>query len=105
MYAVIETGGKQYRVQPGDVIEVELLPDAGDKGSEIELGRVLMVGGEDGVRIGDPVVEGARVSARLIDHVRGPKVIVFKKKRRKQYRRRNGHRQDLLRVRIDDIQG
>ena len=104
MYAVIETGGKQYRVQPGDVIDVELLKDAGPRGSKIEFDRVLMVSGDDGVQVGSPVVDGAKVSAELVDRVRGPKVLVFKMKRRKQYRRTRGHRQDLLRVRIQEIQ-
>ncbi len=104
MYAVIETGGKQYRVQQGDVIDVERLADAGEPGSDVEFDRVLMVGGEDDVKVGTPVVDGAKVSAKLVDEVRGSKVIVFKKKRRKQYRRRNGHRQALTRVRIENIQ-
>lgn len=105
MYAVIETGGKQYRVQQGDIIDVERLADAGEPGSDIEFDRVLMVGGEDdAVQLGMPVIDGAKVSAKLVDEVRGTKVIVFKKKRRKQYRRRNGHRQALSRVRIENIQ-
>lgn len=103
MYAVIETGGKQYRVQPGDVIDVELL-EAGDQGNTVEFDRVLMVGGEGDVKVGSPVVEGARVSGVSLGPIRAPKILVFKFKRRKQYRRKNGHRQNLLRVRIDDIQ-
>ncbi|RMH16895.1 MAG: 50S ribosomal protein L21 [Acidobacteria bacterium] len=102
MYAVIETGGKQYRVAPGDVIDVERLP-AGDEADEVVFERVLMIGGDE-VKIGTPVVEGARVTARRLAEVRGPKIVVFKKKRRKGYRRTNGHRQNLLRVRIDQIQ-
>lgn len=104
MYAVIETGGKQYRVAPGDTIDVELLADAGERGADIEFDRVLMVGGEDGVQVGAPTVEGARVKGVLVNRVRGPKIRVFKMKRRKQYRRTNGHRQNLLRVRIDGIE-
>lgn len=103
MYAVIETGGKQYRVAPGDVLDVELLADAGNRGSEIEFDRVLMVSGDDGVRVGSPMVDGVKVSAELVDRVRAPKILVFKMKRRKQYRRLRGHRQDLLRVRIKEI--
>ena len=103
MYAVIETGGKQYRVQPGDVIDVERFETA-DKGTEVGFDRVLMVGGEGDVKVGSPVVEGARVSGVSLGPVRAPKVLVFKFKRRKQYRRKNGHRQNLLRVRIQDIQ-
>jgi large subunit ribosomal protein L21 len=103
MYAVIETGGKQYRVKAGDVIEVERLAGAGDDG--VRFDRVLMVGGgEGGVSVGNPVVSGAVVSASVAGEARGPKIRVFKKKRRKGYRRTNGHRQHLLRLRIDEIQ-
>jgi large subunit ribosomal protein L21 len=103
MYAVIETGGKQYRVQPGDVIDVERFATP-EKGDSVEFDRVLMIGGEGDVKVGSPVVEGARVSGVSLGPVRAPKVLVFKFKRRKQYRRKNGHRQDLLRVRIEGIQ-
>ena len=102
MYAVIETGGKQYRVSTGDVIEIERPSDAATS-ENLVFDRVLLVGGED-VKIGTPVVEGASVSATRVVETRGPKLVVFKKKRRKGYRRTNGHRQDLLRVRIGDIQ-
>lgn len=101
MYAIIETGGKQYRVAPGDVIDIERLPASDD--SSVTFDRVLMVGGDE-VKIGKPVVEGAAVHGERVADVRGPKVTVFKMKRRKGYRRKNGHRQDLLRVRINDIQ-
>jgi len=104
MYAVIETGGKQYRVQPGELIDVELRPDAGNRGSAVSFDRVLMVGGDDGVQVGSPVLDGARVTGVLVNRVRGPKVIVFKMKRRKQYRRHQGHRQGYLRVRIEGIE-
>jgi large subunit ribosomal protein L21 len=100
MYAVIESGGKQYRVAPGDVIDVELLADAGDS---IKFERVLMVSGDGGPQFGAPALEGASVTASLVGAVRGPKIRVFKKKKRSTYRRTNGHRQDLLRVRIDGI--
>lgn len=103
MYAVIETGGKQYRVEPGDVLDVERLAGAGEDGS-LEFERVLLVGGDDGVRIGTPVVDGATVKASLVQEVRGPKIRIFKYKRRKGYRRTTGHRQNLHRIRIDDIQ-
>jgi len=102
MFAVIETGGKQYRVQPGDVIDVERDASAPDA-ETVTFERVLMVSGDSGVQVGAPVVEGATVSGELLGEVRGDKVLVFKFKRRKGYRRKNGHRQDLLRVRIDDI--
>jgi large subunit ribosomal protein L21 len=105
MYAVIETGGKQYRVAPGDVIDVErqARPVEGDEGT-IRFDRVLMVTGDDGAQFGSPVVEGALVKASLVGEVRGPKIRVFKKKKRKQYRRTHGHRQDLVRVRIEGIE-
>ncbi len=100
MYAVIESGGKQYRVAPGDVVEVEL---TGAEGDTLELDRVLMVSGDDGVQLGQPTVVGAKVRASLLGQIRGPKIRVFKSKRRKGYRRTNGHRQNLLRIRIDGI--
>ncbi len=101
MYAVIETGGKQYRVEPGDIIDVERLPGAQD---EVTFDRVLLVVGDDEVQVGRPTLEGAQVKAKRIAEVRAPKVLVFKMKRRKGYRRKNGHRQDLHRLRIQDIQ-
>lgn len=104
MYAVIETGGKQYRVKPGDVIDIELLPAVSEEAPEVVFDRVLMVGDGEDVQVGDPVVAGARVSGVRMAEPRGPKLTVFKMKRRKGYRRKNGHRQDLLRVRISDVQ-
>lgn len=104
MYAVIETGGKQYRVEQGDVLDVERLPQHDTENKDLVFDRVLMVGGEGEPRVGTPVVEGAKVAATLVDEVRGPKIRVFKMKRRKQYRRTKGHRQNYFRVRIDDIQ-
>ncbi len=101
MYAIIETGGKQYRVEQGDVIDIERLGDAVDSG-KVEFDRVLMVGGDE-ARIGTPAVDGARVTGTLVSELRGPKIRIFKMKRRKGYRRSNGHRQDLHRVRIDNI--
>lgn len=103
MYAVIETGGKQYRVEEGDVLDVERLSDAGEDG-EIEFDRVLLVGGGDDVRVGRPLVDGATVKASLVGEVRAPKIRVFKYKRRKGYRRTAGHRQGLHRIQIDSIQ-
>lgn len=102
MYAIIQTGGKQYRVEAGDVLDVEL--DASGEGDSIEFEEVLLVGEGESVRIGAPLVKNARVSASLLDDVRGPKLLVFKKKRRKGYKKLAGHRQNLLRVRIDEIQ-
>jgi large subunit ribosomal protein L21 len=97
MFAVIKTGGKQYRVASGDVIKVEKLE--GEAGSTITFDQVLMAGDT----IGTPLVAGAAVSAEVIAQDRGPKIIVFKKKRRQNYRRKNGHRQDLTVLRITEI--
>ena len=103
MFAVIETGGKQYRVQPGDLIDVERLEGVSEDEPAVSFDRVLMVGGEDDVRVGAPVLDGAKVTGTLLREVRGQKVIVFKFKRRKQYRRKTGHRQNYHRVRIESI--
>ncbi|GMU67302.1 MAG: 50S ribosomal protein L21 [Acidobacteriota bacterium] len=103
MFAVIETGGKQYRVEKGDVLDVELLPVDGEKGSTVAFDRVLMVFGDGGTRVGNPVIPGARVEATLVDAVRTPKVRIVKHKKRKGYHRRGAHRQDLLRVRVESI--
>ncbi len=103
MYAVIETGGKQVRVEEGDVVDLERLGGA-QAGSEVVFDRVLMIGGEGETEIGEPVVEGARVRAQLVSDLRGPKIVVFKFKRRKGYRRRRGHRQELQRFRIEAIE-
>jgi large subunit ribosomal protein L21 len=102
-YAVVETGGKQYRVSVGDHITIERLAD--DAGSEITLDRVLMLGGDGSTRIGTPVVEGATVSATIDEHKRGEKIVVFKYKAKKGYRRKMGHRQELTRVTITGITG
>ncbi len=102
MYAVIETGGKQYRVTVGQRLDVERLPV--EAGGDVELDRVLMVGGEGAdVRIGTPVVAGARVVATVDEHHRGEKLIIFKMKAKKRYRRKTGHRQELTRLTIKDI--
>lgn len=101
MYAVIRTGGKQYRVAPDDIIEVEKL--AGEAGEIIQFSEVLMLGGEGDTQIGTPTVSGASVAAQVIEQKRADKIIVFKKKRRKNYRRKKGHRQHLTAVRITEI--
>ena len=103
MYAIIETGGKQYRVQRGDVIDIERTEASGKKVRQVSFDRVLMVSGEGGTKLGAPTLSDARVCGVVLDEVRGPKVKVFKMKRRKGYRRTHGHRQDLMRVRIQDI--
>ena len=102
MFAVIRTGGKQYKVAKDDVIAVEKL--AGEPGATIELAEVLMVGG-DGAELatGTPLLAGASVSAELVEHRRADKIIVFKKKRRHNYRRKNGHRQHQTVLRITEI--
>jgi large subunit ribosomal protein L21 len=102
MYAVIRTGGKQYKVAPEDVIQIEKVD--GQAGDKINFADVLMVGGGEGdPKFGAPLVSGASVAAEVVAQGRGPKVIIFKKKRRQNYRRRNGHRQSLTTVKILDI--
>ncbi|MCW5982205.1 MAG: 50S ribosomal protein L21 [Bryobacteraceae bacterium] len=101
MYAVIQTGGKQYRVAPGDSIEVEVLD--GDVGAAIELDGVLAVSKDDGAVLAGADLSGAKVKATITGHGRGDKVRVFKFKRKKQYKRTIGHRQDFTRIRVDEI--
>jgi large subunit ribosomal protein L21 len=101
MYAVIKTGGKQYRVAADDKLQIEKLP--GEAGDIIEFTDVLMIGSDGTVDVGAPFVAGATVAAEIIGQVRGPKVIIFKKHRRKHFRRKNGHRQDLTSVKITEI--
>ena len=103
MYAVIRTGGKQARVAPGDSIRLEKL--AGTVGDPVELAEVLLVGDEGEPRIGTPLVEGAKVIGTITAQGRGPKIIVFKMKRRKGYRRKRGHRQAYTEVRVEKIEG
>jgi large subunit ribosomal protein L21 len=103
MFAVIRTGGKQYRVAKDDVISVEKL--AGEPGAMIELSEVLMIGDGADVTTGTPLLAGASVSATVIEQTRAPKIIVFKKKRRQNYRRKKGHRQQQTVLRIAEIQG
>ena len=103
MYAVIKTGGKQYRVQPGDVIVVEKID--GDAGAAVNFGEVLMLGGDKGVTVGAPLIDGAAVAATLIETRKGEKIKIFKKIRRQGYRRTNGHRQMESVLRITGIEG
>jgi large subunit ribosomal protein L21 len=102
MYAVVATGGKQYKVQQGDVLRVEKL--TGDVGSEVAFDKVLMFSDGENVQIGQPVVEGAVVKGRIVEQGKSKKVIVFKYKRRKRYRRKQGHRQPYTAVKIDAIE-
>ena len=101
MYAVIATGGKQFKVQEKDVVAVERL--AGEIGTKVTFSQVLAMGERAEIKVGTPVIEGAKVEAEIIDQFRGPKLIAFKMKRRKGYRKRKGHRQELTKVRILSI--
>ena len=101
MYAVIRTGGKQYRVAKNDVITIEKL--AAEKGATVSFDEVLMVGGDGATKIGAPLVAGAKVTGTVLDQGKGEKILVFKKRRRKNSRRKNGHRQFETVVRIGDI--
>jgi large subunit ribosomal protein L21 len=100
-YAVIRTGGKQYRVTPGELLRIESLK--GEVGSEITFSEVLLTAAEGSVRVGTPFLPGVTVSARIVQHGREKKILVFKKKRRKNYRRRQGHRQNFTAVQINNI--
>jgi len=101
MFAVIRTGGKQYRVAPDDIIEIEKI--AGEPGDIVQLGEVLLLGGDGGPKTGSPTISGASVAAEVLEQKRDGKIIVFKKKRRKGYRRTKGHRQSLTALRITEI--
>ena len=101
MYALVKTGGKQYRVSKNDTILVERI--AADEGAEVILNDIVMLGDGDKVTIGTPMVEGAAVSATVVRQTRGPKIIIFRRKRRKNHRRTQGHRQHLTLLKINDI--
>ena len=101
-YAVVETGGKQYRVKAGDTLTVELL--AGEAGQKVELGSVLALSDGQDLKLGTPLIPGAKVGAEIVQHIRGEKVVAFKKKRRKGYKRKVGHRQHLTVIRIASLQ-
>jgi len=103
MYAVIQTGGKQYRVKSGEQVKVEMLP--AEVGAAVSFDRVLMLGEGDGARVGAPFVDGARVKATVVAQGRGEKVRIFKLRRRKHYAKTQGHRQAFTEVRIDEIVG
>ncbi|MCR4420823.1 MAG: 50S ribosomal protein L21 [Clostridia bacterium] len=102
MYAIIESGGKQYRVREGEVLRLERL--AAEEGSTVAAGRVLAVGRGAELRIGQPEVDGVRVWLKVLRHGRGRKILVFKYKPKKNYRRRRGHRQDFTEVRVEKIE-
>ena len=101
MYAIIKTGGKQYRVAPGDVLRVERLP--GERGDEVVLDQVLLVNDGENVQVGQPLVPNATVRTQIVQQGKGKKVLVFKKKRRKNYRRKQGHRQLFTALQIGEI--
>ena len=103
MYAIIETGGKQYRVEKGDVIDVELLTI--EEGNKITFKNVLFLHTGDAAKVGKPNVDGGVVMGEFMQEIRGPKVLSFKYKKRKNYRRRKGHRQNYSRVKITEIEG
>lgn len=102
MYAVVKSGGSHYRVEVGDVVQVENF--GAEVGEKVEFDEVLMVSSDDGVTIGKPLVEGAKVVATVTDHHRGPKIRIFKYKPKKRARRRMGHRQDYTNIKIDAIE-
>ncbi len=101
MYAIIQTGGKQYRISPGDVLRVERLP--GERGDEVILDQVLLVTDGDAVQVGQPLVPNATVRTQIVRQGKGKKVLIFKKKRRKNYRRKQGHRQLFTALQISEI--
>lgn len=104
MYAVIQSGGRQYRVAPGDLLDLELLKEApAERGAQVKLDRVLMIGDGDQVTVGQPTVDGARVVVEVLGEVKGKKITVFKYKSKVRYRRKTGHRQKYLRVRVRDV--
>jgi large subunit ribosomal protein L21 len=102
MYAVVKTGGKQYRVSKGDRVKIEKIP--GEVGAEVNFDQVLMIGGTDDVKVGTPVVSGATVSARIVKQDRSRKITVFKFKRRQGYKKKQGHRQAYTQVEITGIE-
>ena len=101
MYVVVETSGKQYKVSAGEIIDVDKLPL--EVGEKVELDRVLLAADGEEVRVGQPTIEGAKVLATVTDHVKGPKIIVFKYRPRERYRLKKGHRQNYTRLMIDEI--
>ncbi|MBN1621232.1 MAG: 50S ribosomal protein L21 [Endomicrobiales bacterium] len=103
MYAIVQTGGKQYKVEKGSTILVERLP--GQTGEEVVLDNILLLSGDDKVSIGRPKVEGAKVVAEVVRQTRGSKVIIFKKRSKKGYKKTQGHRQNLTELKIKDIVG
>ncbi len=101
MYAIVDIAGQQFKVEKDSKIYVHRL--AQDEGTAVEFEKVMLIDNEGSIQVGDPVVEGAKVTAKVLTHVKGDKVIVFKKKRRKGYKKKNGHRQQFSQIQIEDI--
>ncbi len=101
MYAIVETGGKQYRMAPGDIVQIEKLPES--VGETVEFSQVHLIHGDSGVVVGQPMVAGARVTATILRQARTRSITIFKKKRRKNYRRTKGHRQSFTQVKVTEI--
>jgi len=101
MYAIVEIGGQQFKVSKDDEILAPKIP--GDVGTTVELDQVMLISDDNGLKVGNPIIDGAQIKASIINFERGKKVIVFKKKRRKGYKVKNGHRQDYSRLKIEDI--
>jgi large subunit ribosomal protein L21 len=101
LFAIVHTGGKQYRVAPGDILRVERLP--GERGDEVLLDQVLLIADGDAIKVGQPLVAGARVVSEILRQAKAKKIIVFKKKRRKKYRRKQGHRQLYTALQVKEI--
>lgn len=102
MYAVVNTGGKQYKVQKGETLRIEKIP--GEVGSSVTFDKVLMVADGENIRVGQPVLENVAVLAQIVEQDKAKKILIFKYKRRKRYRRKNGHRQSFTAIRIDGIE-
>ena len=102
MYAVVNTGGKQYKVQKGETLRIEKIP--GEVGSSVTFDKVLMLADGENIRVGQPVLENVAVQAQIVEQDKAKKILIFKYKRRKRYRRKNGHRQPFTAIRIDGIQ-
>ncbi len=103
MYAVIQTGGKQYKVNEGDILKVEKL--AGEAGDKVTLDEVLILSDGNGLKVGSPLVAGAKVTAEVIEQGRSKKIVVYKYKKRKNYRRKQGHRQAFTKIKVEKIEG
>ena len=101
MYAIVEVGSQQFKVKKDDVIMTPKI--AGEVGTTVDLDRVMLITDDNGVKVGNPIIEGAQIKASIVNFERGKKVIVFKKKRRKGYKVKKGHRQDYTRLKIEDI--